>query len=404
MRDNKKSITISLPLANIEANSGSFTGINYPAYSPPPCLHSLPQRLRLRIFIVHFVFLSCRCTSDGRRVQFKEGYWVGMVNKKFTVMPCPYRYCKCPDHDSTISACYFNSANWSPNKSAVVCPNNRKGILCGECKENHSVGFLSYKCVAEQKTRDVTCTITSILSFLLVILLCILILYFNPGLDNDLRGPLFFFQVLPIFYSPVVNNFHDVAVFLSSIFEFTIPFLGYFVSDCYLINGVDNLSMLALSYSSSVLALLVFSVAFFLSYKRVIQIRRKNAVQCLWLLLIFMYTSLTKTSLSILNCPSVNGELRLFAQGNVHCYKNPRHVVMSIFAILILFICAIVIPVLIIILTVSNPFKVDPHYIDTLTNKMNPTCLWWWAVELLRRLLVVVFDVSIPILNHRQVT
>ena len=36
MRDNKKSITISLPLANIEANSGSFTGINYPAYSPPP--------------------------------------------------------------------------------------------------------------------------------------------------------------------------------------------------------------------------------------------------------------------------------------------------------------------------------------------------------------------------------
>ena len=42
MRDNKKSITISLPLANIEANSGSFTGINYPAYPPPP-LPSFPS-------------------------------------------------------------------------------------------------------------------------------------------------------------------------------------------------------------------------------------------------------------------------------------------------------------------------------------------------------------------------
>ena len=36
MRDNKKSITISLPLANIEANSGSFNVINYPAFTPPP--------------------------------------------------------------------------------------------------------------------------------------------------------------------------------------------------------------------------------------------------------------------------------------------------------------------------------------------------------------------------------
>lgn len=327
-----------------------------------------------------------------------------MVNAKFTVMPCPFGYCRCPkpNNRTEMYGCFFNSANYDDK---LVCDNHRQGVLCGECQEGYTVGIQSYKCVKYEE--DSRCTWTSVLSVALTISLCVLIIYFNPGLDNELRGPLFFFQVLPIFFSPeigVLNRDYGLIYFLASVSGFTIPFFGYFIHDCYIVKGLDNLDMLALGYTSSVLAIIVFSMASFLVHRRVVVIRRKNSVQCFWVLLIFMYTSLTKTSLRILHCPPIQGKLRLFAQASVICYQRPLHIVMAVFAIIITLFCALVIPLLIIVLTVCSSVKLDPHYVDTLTNNLNPYCLWWWVVDLLRRLLVVLLDVFIPVWNIKQVS
>ncbi|XP_028404441.1 uncharacterized protein LOC114527054 [Dendronephthya gigantea] len=346
------------------------------------------------------------CTEDGHFVQYEEGYWVGVINGVFTVFPCPYGYCSCPDTSrqsgTEVSGCFFNVVNGTETD---VCANNRNGKLCGDCQENYTVGIQTFRCVP--KHGNTSCQWTNVFSFIFTIMFCIIILYFNPGLDNELRGPLFFFQVLPLFFPPTqyttkgTINVYNFVFFLSSIFDFTIPFFGYLFSQCYILNDQDNLDMLAWSYSSSVIALLVSLVAFFLSYKRVILIRRKNAVQCFWVLLILMYSSLMNTSLNIVDCASIQGKLRLFAQASVICYKG-KHLVLSIVAYTIL-ILGVIIPILILVLTTTNRLNIAPHYLDTLTNNLKERCVFWWSVDLLRRLLIVALGDFMHIWKHKQV-
>ena len=132
-----------------------------------------------------------------------------------------------------------------------------------------------------------------------------------------------------------------------------------------------------------------------------ILIRRKNAVQCFWVLLIFMYSSLMSTSLRIVDCPKIQGKLRLFVQGSIICHQG-RHLYWTIVAFLIL-LCGIVIPILIIVFTKTNPLKISPYYLDTLTDNLNAGCLYWWSVDLLRRLLIVSIGVLVHIWKNKQV-
>ena len=214
------------------------------------------------------------CTQDGHYVQYKEGYWVGLVDGVFTILPCPFGYCSCTKHPysnetASISGCFFDATD--ATNDLAVCANKRSGHLCGQCRENYTVGIQTFRCVPKRQREG--CMWANVFSFIFTILICILILFFNPGLDNELRGPLFFFQVLPLFFPPVqytttgTINVYNLVFFLASIFGFTIPFFGYFFSKCYILEGQDNLDMLAWGYSSSVIALFVFLVAFILSYK-----------------------------------------------------------------------------------------------------------------------------------------
>lgn len=346
-----------------------------------------------------------RCTNCGQYVQYKEGYWVGLVDDVFTILPCPFGYCSCPSlpqQDGTATTgCFYNAINGSD-----VCANNRAGILCGECQDNFTVGIPTFRCVPREQST--ACTFTTIFSFIFTLLLCILILYFNPGLDNEFRGPLFFFQVLPLFLPPfqytkksIPVNVYNFAFFLSSIFNFTLPFFGYFFSHCYIMVGMDNLYMLVWGYSSPVIALLVFCVAFLLSYKRLILIRRKNAVQCFWVLLILMYSSLMQTSLSLVNCLPIQGTYRLFLQASVTCHQA-RYIGLLVVACFIL-LGGLIIPLMIFISTQTNRLNLAPYYLDTLTNKLKEGRAFWWSVDLLRRFFVVALGNLIPILQEKQV-
>ena len=359
----------------------------------------------LRLQLVYILFLF-RCTSDGRYVQYEEGYWAGLIDKDFEILPCPFGYCSCQKLSLELgtepSGCFFDAVNLSNN---YVCANNRSGDLCGKCQENYTVGIQAFRCVPE--TPSTACTCTTVFSFIFTILFCILILYFNPGLDNELRGPLFFFQVLPFFFPPVQytttqqTGVYNLAFFLASIFDFTVPFFGYFFSKCYILKKQDNIDMLAWSYSSSVIALFVFLVALFLNYNRLVFIRRKNAVQCFWVLLILMYSSLMSTSLQVIDCIPIQGKSRLFFQATYQCYEG-KHLAMSIVAYIILTL-GILIPILIVFFTRTTRLKIAPHYLDTLRNKLKEGCEFWWSVDLLRRFLIVALGELMHIWLEKQV-
>ena len=323
------------------------------------------------------------------------------------MLPCPFGYCSCREFsrekDTATSGCFFNVVNTTQNSQ--ICANNRLGTLCGQCQDNHTVGIQTFRCVDTKN--GTACTYTTVFSFIFTTLLVILILYFNPGLDNELRGPLFFFQVLPLFFPPVqyttnaTINVYNLVFFLASIFDFTLPFFGYFFSGCYILEGLDNLDMLAFGYSSSAITLVVFLLAFLLTYKRVIFIRRKNAVQCFWVLLMLMYSSLMSTSLRIIDCLPIRGESYLFLQATLQCYEG-RHTGWAIVAYICL-VAGIVIPTLIVVVTKTNLLKIAPHYLDTLTNKLKEKCVFWWSVDLLRRFVIVALGDLVRIWFEKQV-
>ena len=314
------------------------------------------------------------------------------------------RYCSCHDlslkPDTANSVCFFNVVN-----GTQVCANNRSGRLCGKCQDDYTVGIQTFRCV--KKKKSTACICTTVFSFIFTTLLVILILYFNPGLDNELRGPLFFFQVLPLFFPPVSTkatnsiDVYNLVFFLASIFDFTLPFFGCFFSACYILDDLDNLDMLAMSYSSSAIALIVFLLAEFLTYKHVIFIRRKNAVQCFWVLLMLVYSSLMTTSLRIIDCLLIQGKPYLFLQATLPCYEG-KHTGWAIVAYIFL-TAGIIIPTLIVVVTKTNLLKIAPHYLDTLTNKLKEERVFWWSVDLLRRFVIVALGVRIHIRVEKQV-
>lgn len=75
---------------------------------------------------------------------------------------------------------------------------------------------------------------------------------------------------------------------------------------------------------------------------------------------------------------------------------------MATLALVVLIVFIIPPPVIIILLT-TGYWKVDPQYISTLTNGLRPQCLWWWAFELARRVLLVGTYVFVPHWTTKQV-
>ena len=140
---------------------------------------------------------------------------------------------------------------------------------------------------------------------IVVIALCILVIWLNPGISSELRGPLFFFQVLPYIFDPV--SLLGGHVFLSAdLFNFGGPLI-YLPKTC-VIKGINNLYAIAFGYASPVLALSIFLLAYVLSanYCLKFNFRRNSMLRSFWLLLVFIYNYFVETSLFILFCRKVD--------------------------------------------------------------------------------------------------
>ncbi len=70
------------------------------------------------------------CNIDSRLARLKEQHWMGMLNGNLLVGFCPLGYCQ------TSNTSYNNLPHTQQNDglTATVCSDNRRGVLCGECK------------------------------------------------------------------------------------------------------------------------------------------------------------------------------------------------------------------------------------------------------------------------------
>jgi hypothetical protein len=237
--------------------------------------------------------------------------------------------------------------------------------------------------------------------FVIVVALCVLVIYLNPGVSKDLRGPLFFFQMLPFIFKPA-DEVGAVVKVVAYTFEFGGPFV-YVWRTC-IANGITNIYALAVGYTMPLTTLLIFLVAYILSAKRVIRfkLRKTSSLQSFWLIILFMYKYLVETTLLVLHCPVIDGKMKFFYDGNIECFHGD-HLLMAVIALLVL-VTLVIPPPLVILLLVKGYWKVDPQYLSTLTEGLRAHCLWWWAVDFGRRILIVGTYVFIPNWKTKQVT
>ena len=220
-------------------------------------------------------------------------------------------------------------------------------------------------------------------------------------MSSELRGPLFFFQVLPFIFKP--NNVVRQAVLsVGNILNFGSPFL-YFMHMC-IVKGMTNLYAVAMGYLTPFAILLVFVISYILSanfYLVRFKLRKHSSLQSFWLMTLFVYNYLVGTSFMLLHCPRVGSKLVFFYDGNVECFQG-EHLGMAVLAFAVLFGLVIPLPVIVLVLT-KGYWKVDPQYVNTLINGLRPQCQWWWSVDLCRRLLLLVTYSFIPHWYTKQV-
>ena len=77
------------------------------------------------------------CDKESEKAEIVSGTWIGKYNGKYYVASCPIGYCDVKKER------FLKLPNNSEVLNEYICSSNRKGILCGECKEGYgpSIGI-----------------------------------------------------------------------------------------------------------------------------------------------------------------------------------------------------------------------------------------------------------------------
>ncbi|PFX30181.1 uncharacterized protein LOC111323890 [Stylophora pistillata] len=160
-----------------------------------------------------------RCADDDRTVYLREGQWGGEINGRLVTYFCPPHYCRC-EREGDLPGCVFK-----PNDIDNQCDHNRTGVLCGKCQEGLSVGLRWEECLHCNGAYWIFAIVV-----IAVVAVCVIIIILNPSLASELRGPLFFFQVLPFIFKPD-NYVGHVVLSVGNVLNFGSPF-SYFTHTC----------------------------------------------------------------------------------------------------------------------------------------------------------------------------
>ena len=237
-----------------------------------------------------------RC-SMGRYVYLKEGYWGGLINGKFVTSICPRGYCKCQKEEGK-SGCLYDY-----QKPDDLCIDGRESTLCGLCKQGLSLGLRSTEC------RDCSGTGWFLaISMFGVLVFTLLIIYFNPNIPSDLRGILFYVQVLPFLFKPN-DEVGDIVHLVSGISDLGRP-TEYPLSTCA-VPDLGNLGTITLNYVTPAEVLIILVVIFVL--RRYVKFSRNRPFQCFLVLMILMYKYLVETSFALIHCVDIGGKCFQFS-------------------------------------------------------------------------------------------
>ena len=213
------------------------------------------------------------------------------MNGKFVTQICPRGYCKCSRKEGA-TGCFYDF-----KKPDDFCIPGRVGTLCGRCKDGLALSLRPTECI----NCDGTGWFLAV-SMVCVLIFTILIIFFNPNIPTDLRGILFYVQVLPFLFKPN-DRVGDIVSMISGICDLGRP-TEYPFATCAM-PGLGNLGTTTLNYVTPAEVLIILFVVFLI--RRSLHFKRSKPFQCFLVLIILLYKYLVETSFAIIHCVDVGG-------------------------------------------------------------------------------------------------
>ncbi|PRP77995.1 hypothetical protein PROFUN_14083 [Planoprotostelium fungivorum] len=328
--------------------------------------------------------------SVGKPPMADPGYWCGRSStdrEQLVCYDCPSNHCNSTSHP------------WSDS-----CETGRKGVLCGECQDGYTLGFLTSKCMRQTQCHGGYATFIAFAPFVYVALLLVL-----PIGDGSIwKSISFFVQTFPLLIQR--RHFDGFRMVLSFAITPESNDLSTGVGFC--IGNVDYLQREALCLYIPLATVFLLAVACLVAkaYEKITGRRklsdeekeerkkkkgRSRYSRCSTALitsLLLVYTGVTSICLKILFCVQIETEEKsgwvMYNAGSIECSGTWRKVFVAVAAVTLL-------PSPFFILYFRHRLKkgrsrTTRDMLMVLDGCYRNGCKYWETIYMLRRLLVAV--------------
>ena len=274
---------------------------------------------------------SCSITNGVGQITRKSGeqFWIGyddqsQSDEKLILHPfCPYSYCV--NHEVTLPL----------NESDMQCAYNRSGLLCGACKEGHSLVLGTSHCRKCPNDYNLALLISfAVMGVALIFFLLVCKLTVATGMFSGL-----------VFYANIIGPNRTIFLPVKSTNGFSIFIawlnLDFGIETCFY-NGVDVYSKTWLQFVFPVYIWVLVGLMILLSHysRRFANMLGNNPVSVLATLILLSYAKILRTMITALyitylEYPTYNRIVWLY-DANID-YLVGKHIPLFIVAVLVFF-------------------------------------------------------------------
>ena len=350
--------------------------------------------------------ITVSCNISGKSIQRQGTTWIGVLEQNASdasvvySTSCPFSYCS--EHRVNILAGQMFDED-------AQCSDGRSGILCGDCRANHSLALGSNKCLPGCNNRRLTLIIAfAAAGIALVFFIKILNLTISQG---TLNGLIFYANIIgaqPSLYFPTGSSpCWTISTFFSMFIAWLNLDLG--IQTCFY-EGMDAFAKAWLQFVFPVYVWIIALVVILLSHysTHASRLFGNNSVPVLATLILLSYAKLLRaviSPLSISHIESLNGT-KIYVwerNGNIR-YLTGQHIPLFILALIV--IVLVLIPFTLVLLGIQWlnrgthyrvlcwVTKLKPFF-DAFTGPLKDKHHYWVGVLLLVRcVLLLVFSLS----------
>jgi hypothetical protein len=312
-----------------------------------------------------------RCDDNNRYLYLREGVWGGTEEgqRQLITERVQPGYVTCTPQ-GRLPGCLFEF-----DKPNSQCRSERKGRLCGTCQEGYGVTLdlqsCNDKCDAGLPLFLILCVG--------VVAVSLLIMLFDIELPNELKGFLFYAQVIGLVYRPyavVQTTASGLSTFLN-LLGFSLPFPVCLSAD------VKAHYVALLGYISPILAMATVA-SYVISARFSKRLSNRSALKGITFLSLFVYKYVADTAFIFISCNQTDFGLVFQYDGSVEC-TSPEFAVFGVIGLILVVFFVTPAPIAISYICIRRPQRFQ-QYADVLTKGLRPQHRWWGGWDIGRRL------------------